>query len=162
VLRNLILFPVVSFLVGLLVLGAIGQRPELIGHGRTRTVLDSGSPGLLDRWREEIAAGDWDQLARKARDAGLSEEQLREAGRKLGINGEQAREALGAWAQSAPGYDAAANAASAIGDQAQEHRVARVRALDVLAVTLVGMPPVLIGFALQRRLRNRPVRASLS
>jgi hypothetical protein len=160
VLRNLILFPIASFLVGFLVLAAVGKQPELIEHGRAGTVLGDASPGLIDRWREQIRSGNWSKLAEQARAAGINTAKLREAGRRLGLSGVRAREALTTWAQAAPGHDAAATAAGAIGDQAKEHRVARLDALRVLAVTLVGMPPILIVFALQRRLRNRPVRTS--
>jgi hypothetical protein len=156
VLRQILLVPVTSFLVGMLLLSAIGRRPELIERGSNVATDNATILGFLDQWRKAANADERDRIVEAARQAGFNTEKLRAAGRRLGIDGKEAREALDAWAEGMPGYDPAARAASAAGE---EGRDIGVNALAVGATTLIGLPPVLVGLGLRRRLRPE-VRAT--
>ena len=156
-LRQLLLVPVTSFLVGMLLLSAIGRRPDVIDRGHMVATGNMTALGFLDQWRKAANAEERARIVEAAREAGFNTEQLRAAGRRLGIDGEQAREAFEAWARGIPGYDPAANAAAAAG---RKGRAIGVDALAVGAATLVGLPPVLAGLGLWRRFRPERRAAS--
>jgi hypothetical protein len=150
VLRQFLFVPVMSFFVGILLLGAIDRRPEFIDRGQIATTEDATVTGVFGRWRRAARSEERARLADAARRVGFSTEQLRAAGRRFGFDGKQGPNGLTIWLKGVPGYNPASRATTAAG---QRGRVMGLNALAVGATTLIGLPPVLAGLGLRRRLR---------